>query len=240
MKPPDDPVPSGDRRMARLLIEAMRRAGHKVDVASRLKTRDGKGDAALQRRILKSGERWAERLVDRYRRDAVGARPDIWFTYHLYYKAPDILGPIVADRLEIPYVVAEASHAPKRADGEWSLFHKRTEFAISRADAAIVLNPADLDCVSPILKTSADVVPLRPFLDLGPYASVRRERRTHRAHLAAGLGLDPSQPWLIAAGMMRKGAKAASYRALAQALVPLAGRPWPLLIAGDGPEGRGA
>lgn len=235
MKPPDDPVPSGDRRMARLLMTAMRKAGHKVDVASKFRSRDGTGDPLYQRRIVKTGERWAERLVDRFRREPLGARPDVWFTYHLYYKAPDILGPIVADRLEIPYVVAEASHAPKRAEGNWTLFHKRTEFAIGRADGMIVLNPVDLGCVAPVLKEGAMVVPLKPFLDLSPYAPVRRERAAHRAHLAAGLGLDPSQPWLIAAGMMRDGAKLASYTALAQALVPLAGRPWQLLIAGDGP-----
>ena len=180
MKPPDDPIPSGDRRMARLLMEAMRKAGHKVDLASKFRSRDGKGDPLLQRRIVKTGERWAERLVDRYRREAIGARPDIWFTYHLYYKAPDILGPIVADRLEIPYVVAEASHAQNEptAIGLW--FHKRTEFAISRADAAIMLNPADLDCVSPILKTSQDVVPLRPFLDLGPCIGPARTAQSSR------------------------------------------------------------
>jgi len=235
MKPPDDPVPSGDRRMARLLMEAMRRAGHRVDLASRFRSRDGKGDPVQQRRIVKTGEKWAERLVDRYRRQPVGARPDVWVTYHLYYKAPDILGPIVADRLGIPYLVAEASHAPKRAEGPWALFHRRVAFALGRADGIVVLNPADLDCVAPLLAPGSDVVAMKPFLDFGPYAAVRRERQRHRTHLAAGLGLDPARPWLIAAAMMRDGAKAASYRLLAQALTPLAGRPWQLLIAGDGP-----
>ena len=42
-------------------------------------------------------------------------RPDLWFTYHLYYKAPDLVGPLVAGALGIPYAVAEASVAHKRA-----------------------------------------------------------------------------------------------------------------------------
>lgn len=236
MKPPDDPVPSGDRRMARLLMEAMRKAGHKVDVAAKFKTREGSGDPVQQRRILKAGEKWAERLVDRYRRLPEGARPNAWFTYHLYYKAPDVIGPIVADRLEIPYVIAEASHAPKRADGPWALFHRANAFSISRADGVLVLNPVDSQCTQALLKPSAEVVPLKPFLDLSPYSAVRRERLKVRQDLAVGLGLDLSKPWLIATGMMRKGAKMRSYEALAKALTPLVGRDWQLLIVGDGPE----
>ena len=38
LKPPDHPVPSGDRRIARLLLEALRRAGHEVALASRLRS----------------------------------------------------------------------------------------------------------------------------------------------------------------------------------------------------------
>lgn len=40
--------------------------------------------------------------------------PDLWFTYHSYYRAPDILGPLAARR-HIPYTIFAASHAQKRA-----------------------------------------------------------------------------------------------------------------------------
>ena len=44
MKPPGHPVPrSGDRRAARLLIEALRRGGHEVRIASRLRSWDVPG-----------------------------------------------------------------------------------------------------------------------------------------------------------------------------------------------------
>ena len=52
MKPPDHPVPSGDRTMARALIRALESAGHTVILASRLRSRDGKGDAARQQQIM--------------------------------------------------------------------------------------------------------------------------------------------------------------------------------------------
>ena len=40
--------------------------------------------------------------------------PDLWFTYHSYYRAPDILGTL-AVRHRIPYAIFAASHAKKRA-----------------------------------------------------------------------------------------------------------------------------
>jgi hypothetical protein len=40
LKPPDHPVPSGDRRMARALIAALTLAGCPVELASRLRSYD--------------------------------------------------------------------------------------------------------------------------------------------------------------------------------------------------------
>ncbi len=118
MKPPDHAVPSGDRRMARQLMQALRTAGHDVRLASRLRSWEGRGDPERQARIRTEAARGVRRLIARWR-DAAD-RPDLWFTYHLYHKAPDLLGPPVARALGLPYVVAEASYAAKQAGGPWS------------------------------------------------------------------------------------------------------------------------
>jgi len=115
MKPPDHPVPSGDRRMARLLMAALRHAGHRVDIASRLRSRDGIGDPARQARLARAGATTAERLLRRYRAQPAADRPRAWMTYHLYYKAADWIGPAVSAGLGIPYIAVEASLANKRA-----------------------------------------------------------------------------------------------------------------------------
>ena len=39
---------------------------------------------------------------------------DLWFTYHSYYKAPDLLGPYAAKRLNIPYVIFQGIYSTKR------------------------------------------------------------------------------------------------------------------------------
>jgi len=233
MKPPDHAVPSGDRRMARLLMEALGLAGHQVELASRLRSRDGAGNLARQTRIKELGGALARRLIRRYKSRPASERPEIWLTYHLYYKAPDWIGPEVSAALDIPYLVAEASVAPKRARGHWDLGHRGTLSALARAAAVVTFNPDDAGC----LPDPARVRRLAPFLDPAPYKAAAAAREVHRAALAKRLELDPAQPWLLAVAMMRPGDKLDSYKALAMALgrPELRALPWQLVVVGDGP-----
>lgn len=220
MKPPSHPVASGDRRVARAIGEALRRAGHTVEIPSTFRSRDGKGDPDRQGRLERVGEKLARRLVRRYR--AGSPAPDLWFTYHLHYKAPDHLGPRVARELAIPYVVAEASVAMKRANGNWARGHRATLAALARADAVVSLNPTDDSGVRAHLRADCRRLALGPFLDPAPYARAQGARA-------------PGPVRLLAVGMMREGDKAESYRVLADALARLEDRDWRLAIAGDGP-----
>ncbi len=230
LKHPDHPVPSGDRRMARLFVEAMRRGGHDVRAATRLRSYDGAGDGRRQSRIRRLGGRLAERYLRRHRGDP----PDLWFTYHLYHKAPDWLGPAVSAMLGIPYVIAEASFAPKQADGPWAQGHDAVAAALARASRAICVNPDDVACVRPLLAGPERLVEMAPFLDTARPRAAARLRQRHRMELAARHGLDMDTPWIAVAAMMRPGDKLASYRALGAALDRLDGQPWLLLVAGDG------
>jgi glycosyltransferase involved in cell wall biosynthesis len=235
LKPPDHPVPSGDRRMAQLLGQALARAGHTVELTARLRSYDGGGDADWQRRLAGIGRRLAARLVEQFRRRAPEDRPGAWFTYHLYYKAPDWIGPHVAEALDIPYLVAEASVAMKRAGGPWSLGHEAVVAALRRADAVVSLNPADDEGLLPHLRDRHCLHHVAPFLDGVPFARAAACRADHRRALARAFRLDPNLPWLIAVAMMRPGDKLASYRLLGEALAPLRDVPWQLLVIGDGP-----
>lgn len=235
LKPPDHCVPSGDRRMARLLVAALRRGGHRVELASRLRSHDGRGNPALQKAIAERGRHTAERLIATWRKRPLAERPAAWFTYHLYYKAPDWVGPLVSQTLAVPYIVAEASHAPKRAGGPWASGHDAAAEAISSADAILTLNPADRECLLPLVRHADRIVPLRPFLDRKPYAEAAAGRTEARANLAAMHRLETDRVWLLTVAMMRKGDKLASYRLLADALARLLHLPWRLLVVGNGP-----
>lgn len=217
--------------MANLLMAALSLAGHRIELSCRLCSRDGGGDPARQARLAALGAALARRLVRRFEARPRDERPAAWLTYHLYYKAPDWIGPAVCEALAIPYLVAEASVAGKRAGGPWDLGHRATLAALERAAAVIALNSRDVDC----LPDPHRVHPLRPFLDPTPYRAAAAERQRHRAELAKRLNLDPEQPWLLAVAMMRRGDKLASYRALAQSLAELRELPWQLVLVGDGP-----
>src|SRR5271170_718522 len=220
LKGPDHPVPSGDRRVAQLFLDALRHAGHEPILASRLRSFEGQGDPRRQARLAALGCQLAERYVRRCRA-APAAAPQLWFTYHIYHKAPDWLGPRIAGALGVPYVVAEASFAPKQAHGRWAAGHRAAELAIRRADAVIGLNPTDRDCVLPLLADPRRSVAIKPFLDAGLYMPRWWE---------VGGKLR-----LITAAMMRSGDKLASYRILGDALQRLLDLDWSLEVVGDGP-----
>src|SRR5215469_2900768 len=220
LKSPDHPIPSGDRRVAQLFLAALRTAGHDVFLASRFRSYEGRGDPARQERLASLGARLAERFLTRCRAKPETA-PDLWFTYHLYHKAPDWLGPGIAASLAIPYVIAEASDAPKQAGRAWASGHHAAERAIRQADAVIGLNPADRDCVLPLLRDPRRWILLKPFLDAASYS---------RQASASG-----RPPRLITVAMMRYGDKLASYQILGKALAGLLDLPWSLEIVGDGP-----
>jgi len=231
MKPPDHPAPSGDRAVARLMLRALALGGHQVEVAARLRSWQGAPDEARQRRLDALGARLAARLVRRWRARPAAERPAAWLTYHLYYKAPDFIGPRVAAALEIPYLVAEASLSEKRREGPWAYGHRRAAEALAQARCIVTLNPEDAPGLDPAWRQRS----LAPFLDIAPFAAAAAERARHRALWAERSGADSRQPWLLALAMMRPGDKLESYRLLARALRGLPDLPWQLLVAGDGP-----
>jgi glycosyltransferase involved in cell wall biosynthesis len=211
--------------MARLLMKALKAAGFEPDLASTLRTFDHAGDRAVQERLSAESVHEADRLIAEYR-----SRPErwprLWFTYHVYYKAPDWLGPRVADVLGIPYVIAEGSRAGKRAGGPWDVGHRGAEAALDRADAIFVMTEADRKALQRAPFGAQRLVDLPPFIDLDDW-SLTRPSREERAG-----------PRLLTVAMMRRGDKLASYGLLAEALGRLAEFGWSLDIVGDG-EARG-
>ena len=234
MKSPEHPTPSGDRRIAQLLMRALNQGGHQVHLASQHRSYDGVGDAATQTAIQQEGERQTSCLLDAYSDEKI-AKPQIWFTYHLFHKAPDWIGPRICEELKIPYIVAEASYAAKQSGGPWDLGLQASKQAIEMAAAVISFNAVDDGCVLPLLKHGTKIAQVPPFIDVQPYATAAREKTHYREMAAARYNIDPGVPWLVCVAMMRPGDKLRSYEQLASALSRLKNRPWRLLVIGDGP-----
>jgi glycosyltransferase involved in cell wall biosynthesis len=234
LKSPTHGTPSGDRRIAGLLMEALERAGHRVELASDFRSYEPLGDMPRQIALREEGAALGRRIAAQWRDGPAAARPELWFTYHSYYKAPDWLGPEVISALGIPYVIAEASHAGKRAGGPWDTGHRGAMASIRRADLLICPTRDDLAGLRTVTDSPGHIALLPPFLDAAPFRAAANRRQACRDALARRHGLDPSVPWLAVAAMMRPGDKLASYGALVRTLGSLRDLPWRLLVAGDG------
>ncbi|HIM19448.1 MAG TPA: glycosyltransferase family 1 protein [Rhodospirillales bacterium] len=231
LKAPTSGVPSGDLRMANTLIRALESAGHCVKLASEFRSREPLGDPTRQKVLRFEGHKAAEDLINKYAPQE--HFPDLWFTYHVYYKAPDWIGPLVAKELNIPYVIAEASHAPKRAGGPWNMNHQCVENSIKEADLVVGLNSLDAGCVKPLLHENTKYLQLKPFIDFPSEKLTRKGDK--RSTFARDMNLNTDHIWFLTVAMMRKGAKHKSYEMLAKSLHSIKKSGWQLLVAGDGP-----
>ena len=217
MKTPDDPVPSGDRTMARGLLAALQGAGlGDVRLISRLRSRESKGDAATQDAIFAAAEQERRRL-------ASGPAPAAWLTYHMYYKSPDLLGPVLTRHWGIPYALVEASRAKKRLDGPFARFAQAAEAACDTADVIFYLTDLDRQALERWRPQKQALVRLQPFLD--------RETLDPLPNRTV-----PTRPLrLVTCAMFREHEKMNSYRSLAAALALLPADIWRLTVIGDGP-----
>ncbi|HTP63352.1 MAG TPA: glycosyltransferase family 4 protein [Burkholderiales bacterium] len=234
LKSPTHGTPSGDRRVAGLLMDALGRAGHRVELVSTFRSYDAGGDPGRQAGLRTQGIALGRRLADQWRDGPAAARPDLWFTYHAYYKAPDWLGPEASSAMGIPYVIAEASYAAKRAGGPWDIGHRGALEAVQRAGLLLCPTRDDMEGLRGVTSAPQVVAWLPPFLDPAPFRAAAGARAAQRAMLARTHGLDTGVPWIAVVAMMREGDKLASYRVLAGALARLQDLPWRLLVAGDG------
>lgn len=215
LKAPDHPVPSGDRQMARLLIEALEYAGHKVELASSLRAFCPSPDRAHYDMLAVAAATEAEHIGRSWQ--GSGA-PDLWFTYHPYYKAPDFLGPKLSKIAGIPYVTAEASYSVRRNQGIWADTQAATADAVRHAIVNLCFTERDLRGLR-YVAPDACLARFPPFIkaSLSP-------RKPHNG-----------PPRLITVAMMRPGDKLESYRMLAAALARIVNSPWIITIIGDGP-----
>ncbi|MES0863965.1 glycosyltransferase family 4 protein [Ruegeria sp. SCPT10] len=212
MKSPDSPKPSGDREMARNLMQAIGAQGDRVDLISDLRIYDKVGDAVAQHALRQAAEVEAQRLISDMPEDI-----DLWVTYHNYYKAPDLLGPVVAQARGIPYVQLESTRASSRLTGPWARFAQAAHTACDAAQVIFYHTANDLITLKRERFGDQALIELSPFLPI--------------ADLPPASTCDGP---MLTVGMMRHGDKLSSYRILAEALSHLSGD-WHLNIVGDGP-----
>ena len=104
-KPLGHAHPSGDLVTATGIFDFLVNQGHQVMAASSLRCRWIYWKPWLWLKLI-----WERRqVVQKFSDISV----DLWFTYHSYYKAPDLLGPAVSRKLNIPYVIFQGIYSTK-------------------------------------------------------------------------------------------------------------------------------
>lgn len=146
-KPLDHPNPSGDRAIGRGLAKFLLHQGFTLTIPSRLRTRW----------IYLRWWKWPPFFLDlvkcliRLKKNP----PDVWFTYHTYYKAPDILGPLVCRLLNIKYVIFQGIYSTKRRRKlKTAVGFYLNRVALNRADYVFTNKSTDFKNLKRIIPTS--------------------------------------------------------------------------------------
>jgi hypothetical protein len=219
LNPVGDGGVSGDRRMARQLMAALESLGHVVEPVAAPKSYFREADTERFARCAEDAARLRETLLAGYRKDR--PRPDLWFTYHNYYRAPDFLGPEIAAALGIPYVTAESSDSSRRATGPWAAQTAVVRHGLAAGDVHFFFTDRDRQGLEPWRNAGTALLALPPFVALAPDPMPSAGRS--------------GPPRLVTVAMMRAGAKLMSYLALARVLDRCRDKDWTLSIIGDGP-----
>lgn len=158
--------------------------------------------------------------------------PDLWLTYHSYYKAPDLLGPLVCRVLGIRYVIFQGIYSTKRRRSPKTLpGFLLNRAALVRADHVITNKRVDLENLKRLLPEH-----WLSYIAPGIYPGGFRRREQEGAALRRQWGAG-GLPVILTAAMFRKDVKSQGLAWLIQCCAKLARADvsFLLVIAGSGP-----
>jgi len=222
-KPLGHPNPSGDLIFGTEIHDHLNRAGHRCRLVSRLRCRWIYLHPGKLLRLL-----WERRRIVRLLREDP---PDLWLSYHCYYKAPDLLGPWCAARLGIPYVIFQGIYSTKRR----RQLLARPGFYLNRRSllaAGLVITNKRRDEKNLLrLLPPERVRYIPPGIHTETFTFSETDRRRQRGAWAA-----EDEVVIMAAAMFRPGVKTEGLRIVIRACGELLarGRNIRLVIAGDG------
>jgi phosphatidyl-myo-inositol dimannoside synthase len=224
-KPLGHTHPSGDLVIATGLYDFLRARGHSLWPVGPLRTRW----------IYARPWQWPTvvREYRRSRRHLKKEKVDLWLTYHTYYKAPDLIGPLLSEREGIPYAVFQGIYSTKRR----RQLRTRIGFELNKralTRAAHVFSNRRLDLVN-----LRRIIPdqrlsyIRPGIFTAPFYFDPAARES--LHRQWKVGADPV---ILSAAMLRPDVKSRGIAWVIRSCGRLfrQGVSFDLVIAGDGKE----
>jgi glycosyltransferase involved in cell wall biosynthesis len=224
-KPLGHAHPSGDLVTAAGIFDYLVKGGHQVLTASTLRCRWLYWKPWLWPRLL-----WEKKQVIR----KFSTIPvDLWFTYHSYYKAPDLLGPSASKKMNIPYVIFQGIYSTKRR----RQFKTRPGFYLNKAallaaDHVFTNKKVDLINLQRLISDER-VTYVAPGLNPEEFTFDSQARDELRRKWCPD-----DEPVIFSAAMFRPDVKTRGLKWVIRACGELgrSGHQFQLVIAGDGKE----
>lgn len=157
--------------------------------------------------------------------------PDIWLTYHSYYKAPDLLGPYCCRKLTIPYVIFQGIYSTKRRKKLTTLIgFTLNKKSLQSADHIFTNKRRDLKNLSRIIPPEK-LTYIAPGIQPQDFKFSDKERKKNHMLWAC-----ENDTVIMTAAMMRPGVKTEGISRVIQSCSKLLekGHQIRLIIAGDG------
>ncbi|MDP1724912.1 MAG: glycosyltransferase family 4 protein [Alphaproteobacteria bacterium] len=218
---------SGDKIIAASFVKLFEGLGYKVLTPSTFSSRESKGLASVQSIIIDAACHEIERIEGLLKFE----KPILWVTYHHYHKAPDLLGSVIAEKFNIPYMLIEASLNPAERCGDWRIFYPFVEKALQKADVILSLNPKDKEIIDQ--KGYGEKNILFPLMMQSQFFQ-QIDKRVSRQFIADKHSLDVNKSWILVVAQMREHKKYDSYIYLKESLDLLNNQNYELLIIGAG------
>ncbi|MCO5142230.1 MAG: glycosyltransferase [Oligoflexia bacterium] len=209
LKPITHENPSGDREIGRSVHRYFSEQNANIFILSEFRTRW----------FYRSPVRWMRFFIAFARafRRAKIEQPDVYFTYHLYYKAPDPIACILAWWFSKPYFVFEGMYARKAAlrPGRWIGF-LFTKFALSYATKIFSDKTDDYNYLKQWFSEDR-VVYLPPSIDLRNFFSTPQRKKNGRQTL----GIASEEIVICTVAMLRPDRKTEGVEFLLECLAEL-------------------
>lgn len=224
-KPLSHPSPSGDLTIARGIYQTLNALEHECLEISEFRSRW----------FWKTLEGWLQasrNFASAYLR-TIRFQPDLWLTYHTYYKSPDVFGPWISRLQNIPYALFQPMYGTrKRKDPTTRVGFYVNRMAIKASHHAFTNNVDDLEALHRILPAERlTYIPPGIF----PEEFQRDERVAQRVRERFRIPLNTSV--LMTAAMFREDVKFQSLSYLFRSLsfLHVDHVDFVLLVVGDGP-----
>ena len=219
--------PSGDLVIATGLNDYLTVGGHDVQQVGPLRARW----------IYWKPWSWVKLLAvyGRARHRVVQEKVQLWLTYHTYYKAPDVLGPLVSKAAKIPYVIFQGIFSTKRRrhPKTWPGF-VLNKIALNTAQHVFTNRREDRKNLLRLLPENR-VTYVKPGIHTDAFQFDAQARQKIRRSWGVG-----DMPVIFSAAMFRQDVKTEGMSFLIRSCGRLAkeGLDFQLIIAGDGKERR--